>query len=69
MLQKTHTKVLLVLRYQGFTCIYPYYHEVILEMLNVEMWKCGNMTTERAVRVGVGGDKEVGAGGGQNLKT
>ena len=40
-------------------------------MLNVEMWKCGNMTTERAVRVGVGGDKEVGAGGGakfENIK-
>ena len=34
-------------------------------MLNVEMWKCENMTTERAVRVRVGGDKEVGAGGGK----
>ena len=39
-------------------------------MLNVEMWNCGNMTTERAVWVGVGGDKEVGAGGAkfENVK-
>ena len=65
---KTKIKVLLVLRYQGSTCLDPL---LSLSKIAHQMWhdhplSQRNRTTERTVGVGVGGDREV--GGGQNLK-
>ena len=69
LLRKTHIKVLLVLWYQGLTCVDPYYH---LSKVAYQMWcDCPfgqkSRTTKRKGGVVVGGDKEVGEGGGGRL--
>ena len=57
-------KVLLVLRYQSWTCI-PILSKIAHQMGRDHPFR--NNTTQRAVGVGVKGDREGGADG-QNLK-
>ena len=62
LLHKTHIQVPVVLRYQGLTCVDPL---LSLSKIAHQMWRDHpfsqrNITTEGAVGVGVGGDREVG---------
>ena len=74
LLYKTHINVLLVLTYQGSTCvdpyIYIYIYYILLSKTAHQVWydhpfSQRSMTTERTVGVGDGCDREVeGWGGG-----